>query len=187
MNKNEFLEQLSSSLRNMPNVEKKDIISEYETHFISGKEDGKCEEEISRKLGNPKTIAKELTVSYAISNADKKRSFKNMITALFSVMSLSVLNFTFIFIAFCVLLFLLPILLALIIATPLLIISPILLIGLGFFNGFHQISYSDVYNVFIAFCVGLLITVICYQMVKHLYATLVKYLKWNVAILQRHY
>ncbi|WP_237982118.1 DUF1700 domain-containing protein [Bacillus thuringiensis] len=186
MNKSEFLEQLSSSLRNMPNVEKKDIISEYETHFISGKQDGKCEEEISRKLGNPKTIAKELNVSYAIQNADKKRSFKNMITALFSVMSLSVLNFAFIIIAFFVLLFLLPILLALIIATPLLIISPILLTGLGFFKGFHQISYSDVYNVFIAFCGGLLISVICYQMVKHLYALLVKYLKWNIAILQRH-
>ncbi|MCW1938888.1 DUF1700 domain-containing protein [Bacillus anthracis] len=186
MNKSEFLSQLSSSLRNIPNSEKEDIISEYETHFISGKQDGKCEEEIARKLGNPKTIAKELTVSYAITNADNKRSFKNMITALFSVMSLSVLNFAFIFVAFFVLLFLLPFLLALIIATPVLIISPILLIGLGFFTGFHQISYSDVYNVFIAFCVGLLISVVCYQMVKHLYALLVKYLKWNIAILQRH-
>ncbi|HDR6274892.1 MULTISPECIES: DUF1700 domain-containing protein [Bacillus] len=186
MNKSEFLSQLSSSLRKIPNSEKEDIISEYETHFISGKQDGKCEEEIARKLGNPKTIAKELTVSYAITNADKKRSFKNMITALFSVMSLSVLNFAFIFVAFFVLLFLLPFLLALIIATPVLIISPILLIGLGFFKGFHQISYSDAYNVFIAFCVGLLISVISYQMVKHLYSLLVKYLKWNIAILQRH-
>lgn len=186
MNKSEFLSQLSSSLRNIPNSEKEDIISEYETHFISGKQDGKCEEEIARKLGNPKTIAKELTVSYAISNADSKRSFKNMIIALFSVMSLSALNFAFIFVAFFVLLFLLPFLLALIIATPVLIISPILLIGLGFFKGFHQISYSDVYNVFIAFCVGLLISVVCYQMVKHIYALLVKYLKWNIAILQRH-
>ncbi|MGE6590815.1 DUF1700 domain-containing protein [Bacillus mycoides] len=186
MNKSEFLEQLSSSLRNMPSLEKKDIISEYETHFISAKQDGKCEEEIARKLGNPKTIAKELNVSYAIHNADNKRSFKNMITALFSVMSLSVLNFTFIIIAFFVLLFLLPILLALIIATPFLIISPILLIGLGFFNGFHQISYSNVYNVFIAFCIGLLISVISYQMIKHVYSLLVKYLKWNVAVLQRY-
>ncbi|EOS8271679.1 DUF1700 domain-containing protein [Bacillus cereus] len=186
MNKSEFLSQLSSYLRNIPNSEKEDIISEYETHFISGKQDGKCEEEIAKKLGNPKMITKELNVSYAISNADKKRSFKNMITALFSVMSLSALNFAFIFVAFFVLLFLLPIILALIIATPVLIISPILLIGLGFFKGFHQISYSDVYNVFIAFCVGLLISVICYQMIKHLYALLVKYLKWNIAILQRH-
>lgn len=88
MNKSEFLSQLSSSLRNIPNSEKEDIISEYETHFISGKQDDKCEEEIARKLGNPKTIAKELNVSYAISNADSKRSFKNMLTALFSVMSL---------------------------------------------------------------------------------------------------
>ena len=81
MNKSEFLEQLSSSLRNMPNSEKEDIISEYETHFISGKQDGISEEEISKKLGNPKTIAKR--TYYAISNADSKRSFKNMIIALF--------------------------------------------------------------------------------------------------------
>lgn len=107
-------------------------------------------------------------------------------TALFSVMSLSVLNFICIIIAFFVLLFLLPLLLALIIATPLLIISPILLIGLGFFKGFHQISYSDVYNVFIAFCIGLLISVISYQLIKHIYSLLVKYLKWNLAILQRY-
>ncbi|MDR2994429.1 hypothetical protein COK05_22370 [Bacillus cereus] len=186
MNKSEFLKQLSSSLRNMPTLEKKDIISEYETHFISGKQDGQSEEKISKKLGNPKTIAKELTVSYAISKADNRRSLKNIITAFFSVMSLNFLNFICIIIAFFVLLFLLPLLLALIIATPLLIISPILLLGLGFFKGFHQISYSDVYNVFIAFCGGLLISVISYQMVKHLYATLVKYLKWNVAILQRY-
>ena len=186
MNKNEFLEQLSSSLQNMPNSEKKDIISEYETHFISGKQDGISEEEISKKLGNPKTIAKELNVSYAISNADNRRSLKNIMTALFSVMSLSVLNFICIIIAFFLLLFLLPLLLALIIATPLLIISPILLIGLGFFKGFHQISYSDVYNVFIAFCIGLLISVISYQLIKHIYSLLVKYLKWNLAILQRY-
>lgn len=76
MNKSEFLEQLSSSLRNMPNLEKEDIISEYETHFISGKQDGISEEEISKKLGNPKTIAKELNISYVISNADNRRSLK---------------------------------------------------------------------------------------------------------------
>ena len=32
----------------MPNLEKEDIISEYETHFISGKQDGISEEEISK-------------------------------------------------------------------------------------------------------------------------------------------
>ena len=78
MNKSEFLEQLSSSLRNMPNSEKEDIISEYETHFISGKQDGISEEKISKKLGNPKTIAKELNISYAISNADNRRDLKTL-------------------------------------------------------------------------------------------------------------
>lgn len=60
MNKSEFLEQLSSSLRNMPNLEKEDIISEYETHFISGKQDGISEEEISKKLETLKPLLKNL-------------------------------------------------------------------------------------------------------------------------------
>ena len=186
MNKSEFLKQLSSSLGNIPNSEKKDIISEYETHFISGKQDGKSEEEISKNLGNPKTIAKELNVTYAISNADNKRSLKNIITAIFSAMSLSFVNLIFIIIAFFLLLLLLPILLALIIATPLLLISPILLIVVGFIKGFHQIHFSDVYSVFVGFFIGLTIAGVSYYAIKHLYSLLVKYLKWNLAILQRY-
>lgn len=72
MNKKEFLNKLSSSLGNIPNSEKNDILLEYETHFISGKQDGKSEEEICKKLGNPKTIAKEMNVTYAINNANQK-------------------------------------------------------------------------------------------------------------------
>lgn len=186
MTKNEFLKKLSSSLKNMSNSEKKDILSEYETHFISGKHDGQSEDEISKNLGNPKTIAKEINVAYAIKNADNKRNFKSLITAIFSVMGLSFLNFIFIIIAFFLLLLLLPILLAVIISTPILIISPLLLIGVGVIKGFHQISFSDVYSVVIGFCAGLIMAVISYQMIKHLYSLLVKYLKWNLAILQRY-
>ena len=178
MNKGEFLKQLSSSLGNISNSEKEDILSEYETHFISGKQDGKSEEEISKKLGNPKTIAKELNVTYAINNADNKRSLKNIISAIFSVMSLSFLNLIFIIIAFFLLLLLSPILIALIIATPLLIV--------GFVKGFHQIHFSDVYSVFVGFLIGLTIGGVSYFAIKHLYSLLVKYLKWNLAILQRH-
>ncbi|MGG2016119.1 HAAS signaling domain-containing protein [Bacillus sp. S10(2024)] len=186
MNKSEFLKQLGSSLKNIPNSEKKDIISEYETHFISGKQDGKSEEEISKGLGNPKTIAKELHVIYAINNADNKRSLKNMIKAIFSVMSLSFLNFIFIIIAFFLLLLFFPILLALIIATPLLLVSPILLIVVGLIKGFHQIHFSDLYSVFVGFLIGLTIAGISYFAIKHLYSLLVKYLKWNLAILQKY-
>ncbi|MED2245913.1 DUF1700 domain-containing protein [Bacillus thuringiensis] len=186
MNKNEFLKKLSSSLKNISNSEKKDILSEYETHFISGKQDGQPEDKICEKLGNPKTIAKEINVTYAIKSADDKRNFKSLITAIFSVMSLSLLNFLFITISFFLLLLLLPFLLAVIIATPILIISPLLLIGVGVIKGFHQISFSDVYSVFIGCFIGLIIAIISYQMIKHLYSLFVKYLKWNIAILQRH-
>ncbi|AWC27827.1 HAAS signaling domain-containing protein [Bacillus cytotoxicus] len=184
MNKKEFLNKLSSSLGNIPNSEKNDILLEYETHFISGKQDGKSEEEICKKLGNPKTIAKEMDVTYAINNANQKRSLKNMIIAILSVMSLGLANFICIMIAFFLLLLLSPILLALIVATPLLLLSPLLLVIVGFTKGFHQIHFSDVYSVLIGFFIGLGIAGVSYQALKHLYSLLVKYLKWNVSILK---
>nr|CAC08440.1 hypothetical protein [Bacillus cereus] len=125
-----------------------------------------------------------MNVTYAINNANQKRSLKNMIIAILSVMSLGLANFICIMIAFFLLLLLSPILLALIVATPLLLLSPLLLVIVGFTKGFHQIHFSDVYSVLIGFFIGLVIAGVSYQALKHLYSLLVKYLKWNVSILK---
>ena len=65
MNKKEYLEELRKELKINNVNEIEDVISEYEEHFKFKIEEGLTEEEIAKKLSNPKEIAKE----YAISNA----------------------------------------------------------------------------------------------------------------------
>lgn len=57
MNKNEYLKKLDILLESLPYDERRDIMYDYEEHFKSGLSDGKTEEEISKELGNPETIA----------------------------------------------------------------------------------------------------------------------------------
>lgn len=56
MNKNEFMQQLK---RLLPEKDKRDILLDYEEHFLSGLTEGKTEEEIVDELGTPEEVAKE--------------------------------------------------------------------------------------------------------------------------------
>lgn len=58
MSKEQFLKELSSHLRKLPDEERKDILFDYEEHFQFGIEEGKNESDIIKGLGSPKVIAK---------------------------------------------------------------------------------------------------------------------------------
>ncbi|KOO44286.1 HAAS signaling domain-containing protein [Priestia koreensis] len=60
MGKNEFLQKLRDLLRDLPEVERQEILYDYEEHFEVGMEEGKSEAEIIRDLGDPYVIAKDL-------------------------------------------------------------------------------------------------------------------------------
>jgi uncharacterized membrane protein len=62
MNKEKFLTELKRSLGRMSEVEKGDVLYDYEEHFRMGAAEGKSEEQIAEALGNPRAIGK----SYAI-------------------------------------------------------------------------------------------------------------------------
>jgi len=57
MTKKDYLDQLSAELKKNNVADMADIVSEYEQHFAFKLADGYTEEEISAKLGSPKTIA----------------------------------------------------------------------------------------------------------------------------------
>ena len=50
MSKEQFLNELSSHLRKLPDEERKDILFDYEEHFQFGIEEGKTESEIKGAL-----------------------------------------------------------------------------------------------------------------------------------------
>ena len=59
MNKYEFLYELNRNLYLLSQLERDDIIADYEEHFRIGIKDGFSEEEICERLGNPVTLANE--------------------------------------------------------------------------------------------------------------------------------
>lgn len=96
MNKDEYIEKLAKLLRKLPKEEREDIISDYEEHFTIGMEKGRSEEEISKALGNPKTLAKQIKAEYIIKRAEHKQSAGSMFEAVLAATGLGIFNLIFV-------------------------------------------------------------------------------------------
>jgi uncharacterized membrane protein len=96
MNKEEYLKKLAELLKDMPHDDKEDIISDYEEHFNIGIENGRDEEEISKALGDPKTVVKQIKVEYMIKKAENKPSASGMFEAALAAAGLGIFNLIFI-------------------------------------------------------------------------------------------
>ena len=92
MNKEEYLKKLSKLIKKVPVDEKKDLIWDYEEHFRIGMENGRTEEEISRALGDPKNVAKQIKADYMVKKAEDKPSPTSIIEALAAVAGLGLFN-----------------------------------------------------------------------------------------------
>jgi len=96
MNKDEYIGKLTKLLRKLPKEEREDIISDYEEHFMIGLEKGRTEEEISKALGNPKTLAKQVKAEYMVKRAEDKQSASSMFEAILAATGLGIFNLIFV-------------------------------------------------------------------------------------------
>jgi uncharacterized membrane protein len=96
MNKDEYLEKLTELVKDMPEEDREDILSDYEEHFIIGLEKGRTEEEISRALGDPETVAKQIKVEQKIKKAEDKPSVGSIYEAALAAAGLGFFNLVFI-------------------------------------------------------------------------------------------
>ena len=181
MNKKTYLNTLNKHLENISDEERADILDEYETHFISGIEDGQTEDMIAKELGHPKEIAKELNATLALDRAETNNKVGNVWQAIISVMGLGILNFFVILIPFVIII---SILFSFIVTTLSLLITPAMLIVKGLYNGFDAIQSIDVYVVLTSFGLGLMIFTVTYLLTKWSYKLFVKYLRWNISIVK---
>lgn len=60
MNKKEFMQKLKDGLIGLNQTDKREVLLDYEEHFMDGKNQGRTEEEICESLGEPKQIAIEI-------------------------------------------------------------------------------------------------------------------------------
>ncbi|ETI69588.1 HAAS signaling domain-containing protein [Neobacillus vireti] len=98
MTKQQFLNELNRLLVQVPEGERKDILSDYEAHIDSAIENGKTEEEAVADLGSPKTIADELDVFVATDklSGSKKETTTNVGPNIFAFLGMLLFNLIFI-------------------------------------------------------------------------------------------
>lgn len=96
MNKDEYLKELRKLLRKLPKEDREDIISDYEEHFTIGMEKGRTEEEISKALGNPRNVAKQIKADHMVKKAEDKPSVGSIVEAILAIMGLGLFNLIFV-------------------------------------------------------------------------------------------
>ena len=189
MNKKEFIKILSNNLDNIPMNEKKEIISDYDEHFVNGLKDGKTEEEISELLGNPKSIAKQYKIDIMLKEVEKTRSISGIIKVIFASLGLGFFNIVFILGLY---MGLVAVLISLFAAAFSIAISGIFM----FFASLIQPLFSSVFYfginplvvLFVSIGVtafGLLFIIGDCFLAKYFYIGTIKYLKFNLKIIKK--
>ncbi|MDF2675544.1 MAG: hypothetical protein K0R09_3816 [Clostridiales bacterium] len=189
MNKQEFMGKLSYALANMPSEEKNDILYDYEEHFRIALEKGKTEEEAAGDLGNPEAIAKAYKANAAINKAEADKSVKHITGAVFAVLGLGFVNLVFILGPY---LGIVGALLGFFAASVGIVVAGIVGVIAAIFQPvLPEIISMPVNQGAVIFamvglgCLGLLMFIGCCYLAKLLYTVTIKYLKFNLRIIQK--
>lgn len=185
MNQSEFMKMLKKQIKKIPTKEQKDILNEYEVHFINAKQNGLSENEICKELGNPKSIGKEIYATYTIDIAQHNKNLSSFLKALLSISSLSIINLLIVCVAILLTILLLPFILTIVIITLVLLLLPVILIISGFYYGFHIIQIVDVFKSFLGVLIGIILAGLIVYTLKNSKNLFIQYLKWNIKIIKR--
>ena len=102
MNRASFLARLRSGLSGLVREDIDELIADYEAHFTEGSAAGRSEEDVSRALGEPGRLARELRAEAGLRRWEAQPSAGNYLAAVIALIGLIAFDF----------IFLLPILLA---------------------------------------------------------------------------
>lgn len=195
MTKIEFLESLRDQLKNIPKEQIDEILQDYRDHINIGIEKGRNEEELIKSLGDPREIAKQMNANYSIKNAEEKTSARNIFRALYATAGLGFFNLIFVLPLFIIILVLLVVLfavpLSLIFAGIIVIIANVgnFLAPDYFFKNYEvAISVPEAVGTSLIsiglISMGLLILIAAYYVTKPVFKLVLRYLKFNLNIIQ---
>ncbi len=185
MTKNEFLSILGEGLANLPNEERREILYDYEEHFVIGLENGKTETELVTELGDPRTIAKQYKATQIIEKAQQNPSITNIFNAIFSGVSLGFFNLIFVLGPF---IGLIALLIGLFGASAGITIGGLgMLLGSIIYPFFPEyIAIGNISPFALIFlgigilALGMLFSILNCYIAKYIFKISVKYLQWNL-------
>ena len=189
MTKNEFLNQLKSLLKNIPEEDMNEILYDYEEHFRLGMEEGKSEEEVCVSLGDVKLIARQFKADVTIKQAERNTSTGNTFRAVLAALGMGFFNTVFVVGPFFGIV---GVLIGLFAAAAGIIASGVgILIALILAPVFPSYIAMDVNEIFAFFtsigitCLGLLFLIGDCYLAKYFYGATVRYLRWNIEIIKK--
>ncbi len=188
MNKEQFMDTLSKSLRGLPKEEIDDIVYDFEEHFDIGINKGREERELCNALGDPKALAKQMKAESYIKRAEDSVSTQNIFSAVFTSIGLSFFN----------LLFVLPPFIAIFAIVAALFITAVSITAMGI-TGFISSVFYPVYSQYVAFDVSPVVGIFTFlgfsslgvlffagniYLSKGIYRLILKYLRFNLSIIK---
>lgn len=179
-----YLKDLERRIANLPPEERRDIMNEYEDHFIAGLENGRSEQQICASLGSPKSVAQEIMMTAWVKKADQPSALRSPAAVLqiaLIILILAPFNFFMLMIPFMVMFVLVFSFWAL----------PLALGGvtLGMFvyfwtAGGDPVGFLSGLSLFFMFLGGLGITLlsalIMWALTVAAFKTLIAFIKWNI-------
>lgn len=180
MTKYQFMRILESSLEKLSEEERKDILQDFEEHFILGKEEGKTEEEIADSLGSPRQIAKELLVNHRLEKVEATKTTGNVFRAVWAVIGLSFFNLVIVLGPF---IGLIGAITGGWVSGIAFIVSPLLLlVSTAIFSGTFQ--WFDLFFSFMLSGIGFFIVIGMYFATRGIINGFVRYLRFNIRLIK---
>ncbi|WP_442598889.1 HAAS signaling domain-containing protein [Neobacillus sp. D3-1R] len=191
MMQNEFLTKLEELLSRVPELDRKEMLYDYQEHFEIGLANGKSQRELMEELGDPHVIARDLLAEYRIGRTEKEKETEtdevkdkpstNIFRSIIAGVSLSLFNLIFIigpvaglfgaYVALCAVSFALTVL-------PLVILT-------SYFLGYSYETFAVNFFVSLtAISLGLLMSIGMIQLGKLCSRVILRYIKFNVKVIK---
>ena len=192
MTKKEYLKKLENALTGLPYSEIKDVLSDYEEHFDAGLSAGRSEDELTKSLGEPRNIAKQIKAVSKIEKAEKNVSVANIFRAILATAGLGFINLIFVVGPFMGLVGILigmfcaaiGVISAGVVSTVASIVftaAPNL--AVNYFGEVGALPAAGIFFGIALACFGLLFIIGCGYAAKWFYLLTVQYLKFNARII----
>lgn len=187
MKQQEFLDKLKSELEKYGQHNNSEILSDYAEHFAHGLRNGKTEEDISAKLGNPSTIAKAFEAEHLLKSVSQPQAnqttsqFATICKVLGKLIIIAPLNFFMIFIPGAIIFSLLMSGWA--IAAGL-VAACVAVVVLGFKFSVFAIgawgALAFISGSFAIFFLAVFVGLVLYMISKFVIEGMIQYLRWNL-------
>ncbi|WJM61684.1 DUF1700 domain-containing protein [Bacillus amyloliquefaciens] len=175
MFKDQYLKQLRREIKDLPELEQKEILADIGEIFQMGGAEGKSDEQIANNLGDPKTLARTLKADIFINDAQEQKTWRSFFKAFGLLLGMSLFNF---------MVMLTPFLFASVTVLSLMAIGLILITG-SFFLLVKVPIVTAIFNGCIVLGAGMAVFMAGFDLSKLIFRVFLRYFKWNVSVVRR--